>query len=101
MNDSEQPATLYTWRVNVQGVVQGVFYRANTRDEALKLDVTGWVRNEPDGGVSAVLQHVDDTVLSRLVAWMRHGPPGARVTELALDKLESAPRYDRFEIRRW
>ena len=54
-----------------------------------------------DGSVSAMLQHADEAVLSRLVVWMRQGPPGARVTELVLNKVESAQRYDRFEIRRW
>ncbi|HOX00484.1 MAG TPA: acylphosphatase, partial [Deltaproteobacteria bacterium] len=42
--------------LKIQGIVQGVWYRAGTRDEADRLGVSGWVRNAPDGSVEAFVQ---------------------------------------------
>jgi acylphosphatase len=67
--------------VVVTGAVQGVFFRATMRDEARDLDVSGWVRNEPDGSVAAHLEGSADSV-SALVEWCRHGPSGAEVDQV-------------------
>lgn len=72
-------------RVVVRGHVQGVWYRNTCRREALELGVDGWVRNREDGAVEAVLAGPSDAV-DALVAWMREGPPHARV-----DRLEAEP----------
>jgi len=68
-------------RVIVQGSVQGVFFRAETRDRARSLGLAGWVRNAPDGAVEAVFEGEDDRVES-MVEWCRRGPAGARVEEV-------------------
>jgi acylphosphatase len=65
-------------RVVVQGHVQGVFFRETTRRRALAEGISGWVRNQPDGTVEAVLEGERDAV-ERLVAFLRDGPRGARV----------------------
>lgn len=65
-------------RVIVGGVVQGVFFRASTRDMAAGLDVDGWVRNRPDGRVEAVFEG-DPEAVRQAVAWMRQGPSRAVV----------------------
>jgi acylphosphatase len=65
-------------RVLVQGRVQGVFFRETARRRALAEGVTGWVQNQPDGSVEAVLEGERDAV-ERLVAFLREGPRGARV----------------------
>jgi acylphosphatase len=65
-------------RVVVQGRVQGVFFRETTRRRALAEGITGWVHNQPDGSVEAVLEGERDAV-ERLVAFLREGPRGARV----------------------
>jgi acylphosphatase len=65
-------------RVVVQGHVQGVFFRETTRRRALAEGIAGWVRNQPDGTVEAVLEGERDAV-ERLVAFLREGPRGARV----------------------
>jgi len=90
---------LFSWEVRVSGRVQGVFYRVFTRDTAQSLGVGGWVRNEPGGGVSALLQHRDEAVLKQMVAAMRQGPPGARVDGCLVRELEQADAYTTFEIR--
>ena len=68
-------------KVIVQGSVQGVFFRAETRDRARSLGLAGWVRNVPDGTVEAVFEGADERVES-MVDWCRRGPGGARVEEV-------------------
>ncbi|MDI6901897.1 MAG: acylphosphatase [Anaerosomatales bacterium] len=68
-------------RVSVSGVVQGVFFRASTRDMAVRLGLAGWVRNTTDGGVEAVFEGEPDAV-EQAVAWMRHGPERAVVERI-------------------
>jgi len=68
-------------RVYVSGRVQGVFFRSEMEDEAMKHGVCGWVRNLPDGRVEAVFEGEQDKV-DRLVEFCRRGPPGARVTKV-------------------
>ena len=63
----------------VNGRVQGVFFRSETRDEAKKRGVNGWVRNLPDGRVEAVFEGEEEPV-RELVDFCKRGPMGARVT---------------------
>jgi acylphosphatase len=67
--------------VVVTGRVQGVFYRAAMREQAERLEVTGWVRNEPDGTVTAHLEGSPGAV-SELLEWCETGPPAAEVNEV-------------------
>ncbi|MBE0475922.1 MAG: acylphosphatase [Coriobacteriia bacterium] len=76
-------------RVLVDGVVQGVFFRAETRRAAAGLGVDGWVRNLPDGRVEAVFEG-DPEAVRRAVRWAHAGPPRAVVerVEVAWEKPE-------------
>jgi acylphosphatase len=65
-------------RVVVRGRVQGVFFRAATREAAIAAGIGGWVRNRADGAVEAVFEGTPDAV-ERLVAFARDGPPHAQV----------------------
>ena len=65
-------------RVLVRGGVQGVFFRAETRDRARSLGDDGWVRNTSEGAVEAVFEGGDEQVES-MVEWYRRGPAGAQV----------------------
>jgi len=96
----QAPRELHTWEVRVSGIVQGVNYRYFTQQEARARGVAGWVRNEPDGGVLAVIQHSESGVLSDLVVRMKHGPPHAAVDDCTIAPLSSAQRFRGFEIRR-
>jgi acylphosphatase len=84
-------------RVRVTGRVQGVFFRAWTRDEARSLGLCGWVRNTDEGDVEAHLEG-DEAQVDELIRRMRHGPHHARVIGV---QVEDAPeeRLDRFEVR--
>lgn len=85
--------------VRVSGRVQGVFYRASTRDRARELGVSGWVRNLADGSVQFVAQG-DTEAVAALVDWARRGPPGARVDELDQRPVAEDPALAGFEVRR-
>ena len=76
--------TLARARVVVTGRVQGVFFRAETRDRAASLSLTGWVRNNPDGSVEAVFEGDPERVES-VVEWMRRGPGLAEVEDVQVD----------------
>jgi acylphosphatase len=68
-----------TRRLVIRGRVQGVFYRESMRQEAARLGVTGWVRNQRDGTVEAVVQGTPAAV-EAILAWARRGPPDADVS---------------------
>lgn len=70
--------------VLISGRVQGVYFRLKTRNEAKKYDVTGWVRNLPDGRVEAVFEGEKDNV-NRLITFSKIGPPGAKVSDLSVE----------------
>ncbi len=70
-------------RVIVEGMVQGVGYRHFVRRAALRLGVSGWVRNRDDGSVEALVAGPPAEV-EMLLADMRRGPRGAMVTRLTL-----------------
>lgn len=76
-----------TLRFIVSGRVQGVGFRAGTRDKAQELGVRGYARNLTDGRVE-VLASGSDTALEDLALWLHHGPPMARVD--GLERLEAA-----------
>jgi acylphosphatase len=84
--------------VYISGRVQGVFFRAYTRDKATELGLRGWVRNLPDGRVEAVFEG-DKEKVEKMLRWCHEGSPYARVREVKLRW--EAPREERgpFEIR--
>ena len=70
-------------QARVSGRVQGVSFRWYTEEQARRLGVTGWVRNEPDGSVAAHAEGEAEAV-EALVAWCRRGPIGSRVRDVAV-----------------
>ena len=84
--------------VRVTGRVQGVFYRAWTRDEAKRGGVNGWVRNCPDGSVEAHLEG-DEAAINWLVDLIGDGPPSARVAKVSVRDAE-VEGVKTFEVRR-
>ncbi len=67
--------------VHISGRVQGVSFRVWTRMEAQKLGLSGWVRNEPDGTVTALIAGRGAAVSSMLERFWQ-GPPGASVSSV-------------------
>ena len=83
--------------VRVQGWVQGVGFRFYAQREAGRLGVLGWVRNEPDGTVAGHFEGEPEAV-DALVDWCRQGPPGARVTNVAVREGADSGA-SRFDVR--
>jgi acylphosphatase len=71
----------------VTGEVQGVGYRASAAQEATRLGLVGWVRNETDGAVRAHLEG-DAGAVEEMVRWCHDGPPHARVSRVDVDDAE-------------
>jgi len=84
--------------VFVSGTVQGVYFRATTRDEAGDRDVEGWVRNLPDGRVEAVFEGPREDV-EEMVEFCHEGSPGARVEDVEVT-YEKPDGEEGFRIRR-
>jgi acylphosphatase len=80
--------------VVVRGRVQGVFFRAQTRDRARSLGLTGWVRNNADGTVEAVFEGDRERVES-MVEWSRKGPSHAQVenVEVTWEEPQDEPEF--------
>ena len=84
--------------VFVSGRVQGVFYRASTRDKAREEGVDGWVKNLDDGRVEAVFEGPREAV-ETMVEWCHTGSRAASVE--AVDRTTEEPRgIEGFKIRR-
>ena len=81
------------------GIVQGVYFRANTRREALRLGLQGWVRNLPDGTVEAWVEG-EGAAVSSLVEFCRTRIPAAHVEMVNLEEAEPTGHYRSFEIER-
>mgnify|MGYP006268650311 CR=1 FL=1 len=84
--------------VIVSGRVQGVWYRGATRRFAEAAGVRGWVRNLPDRRVEAVLQG-NRAAVEKVIDFMREGPPGAAVTDVAISFRSPTEGYRGFDIR--
>ena len=81
-----------TQQIRVRGRVQGVGFREALRAEAMRLGVSGWVRNRADGSVEALLQG-DDAAVDRLIGWAHRGPPLAQVHTVDVSAAE--PGHER------
>jgi acylphosphatase len=68
----------------IKGRVQGVWFRATTQEQALAQQVTGWVKNTPDGNVEAVFEGEAEDV-DRVLQWCHQGPAGAIVQDVEVE----------------
>lgn len=84
-------------RYIISGLVQGVFYRASTREQALSLGLKGWVKNLRDGRVEAVACG-DMEQLARFESWLQMGPPMAQVNNVDIHDLPHEI-FEEFSVR--
>ena len=80
-------------RCHISGRVQGVFYRASTRQKAIELGCTGYARNLPDGRVEVLAVGAPEPVQS-LIDWLWIGPPAADVKSVDVEELHPAQFED-------
>jgi acylphosphatase len=84
--------------VRIEGRVQGVFFRASTRDKARRAGVRGWVRNCRDGSVEAVFEGPRKAVVE-VLAWCYRGSDAAMVENVDVDYEEPTGEFDSFRVR--
>ncbi len=83
-------------KMKITGVVQGVFFRANTLDKAKELGLCGWVKNCPDSAVEIFAEGPDEA-LTELTNWCHHGPDTAEVDGVEIKEVSEQGLKD-FEI---
>jgi acylphosphatase len=98
MSESNDGSERVRAHVFVTGRVQGVFYRASTREAARERDVDGWIRNLEDGRVEAVFEGPEAAV-EAVCAWCKTGSRAANVSSVEVT-MESPEGIDGFRIRR-
>lgn len=84
--------------VLVEGRVQGVFFRASTRDVARAVGCTGWITNRHDARVELEVQGSADAV-ERVIAFCRTGPGQANVTHVEVSYIEPVDDETGFAVR--
>ena len=88
---------LAAFRAIAQGRVQGVYYRAFALRNATQLNLTGYTRNLPDRTVE-ICAEGERAQLEKLIEYLKAGPPGARVDDLALTWSEYTGKYSDFSV---
>ncbi len=82
----------------IKGIVQGVFYRAFTRDMATHLGLKGWVRNLPNGDVEALFEG-DKAEVEQAIRQCYIGPPGSRVDDIDVEWNDYRGDLKVFQVR--
>ncbi len=85
------------YHVIIHGRVQGVMFRHNAGKIADRLNITGWVRNNPDGTVEAVFEGNEDS-LEKIISWCRKGPIGARIDKVNIKEESYRGEFEAFHI---
>ena len=83
----------------IEGRVQGVGYRANTRRYANQLGLIGWVRNLRDGRVEIIVEG-NEEMIDRLIQWCYRGPASAYVSKVNVEKSMPTREFRDFKIKR-
>lgn len=87
------------FEARIAGRIQGVWFRGWAREEARRLGLTGWVRNEADGSVTALFVGRAEAVATML-ALCGDGPPLARVDRVDAMPVTPAPVLSEFRVER-
>ena len=83
--------------VTVKGMVQGVNFRRYTQQTAMRFNVSGWVKNLPNGSVAGCFEGEERDVAA-LIDWCRQGPGSARVSGVEVEAGEFTGEFDGFHI---
>jgi acylphosphatase len=83
-------------RCYVSGKVQGVWYRATSKEQAEKLGISGWAKNLPDGRVE-IFACGESQQLDTLFQWLHQGPPLAKVEQCTREDL-AWHHYEGFDV---
>jgi len=81
--------------VVISGQVQGVWFRASTKQKAEELGLTGWVKNTNNGYVEAVFEG-EEEIVKKMINWCHVGPPMAKVDNIVVKKQQTIGFKDFF-----
>jgi len=84
-------------RAMITGRVQGVFFRAKTKQEADRIGVKGWVKNQSDGSVEALFEG-DPEKVSQIIEWCKKGPALSRVDQVHVETETNLLDFKMFDI---
>ncbi len=82
----------------IHGLVQGVYFRQFTWQEARRLGLVGWVANQPDGTVRVVAEGPEEA-LRQLLAFLHRGSPSARVERVESVWTDARGAFTDFRVR--
>lgn len=82
--------------IKISGRVQGIFFRATAKEEAEKLGIKGFARNEPDGTVYMEVEGEKDN-LDKFISWCHQGPTLARVDKIDVIE-DSIKKFTGFSV---
>ncbi|MBU2589860.1 MAG: acylphosphatase [Nanoarchaeota archaeon] len=85
-------------RIIISGDVQGVYFRANIKENAVMLDLNGFVRNLSDGSVEAVFEG-EESDIEEIIDYCKEGPRGAKVLDVDVEEEEFEDEFEDFEVR--
>ena len=85
-------------RMIIQGIVQGVFFRANAKKAAEMLGLKGYARNMADGSVQIVAEGPEQKI-KELIEFCKKGPRAARVDKVDVHIEEASNEFDNFKVR--
>jgi acylphosphatase len=88
-----------TVHIKIGGKVQGVFFRASTKEKADELKIRGWVKNISDGNVEIVATGSDESIRD-FINWCHKGPRGALVSDIKITEEAEEIKFERFLIAR-
>ena len=80
----------------ISGLVQGVFFRANSQKKAQELDLVGWIKNTKDSRVETIIQG-DMAKVEEFIRWCQYDAPG-KVTKIKERKIPMDDRFESFDI---
>jgi acylphosphatase len=84
--------------VVISGRVQGVWFRASTKQKADQLGLKGWVKNTSDGKVEAVFEG-EESIVKEMIKWCHQGPPLGYVQNVEIKNQTVTNGYDDFSVK--
>lgn len=82
--------------IKVYGLVQGVFFRATAKEQAEKLNIKGFAKNEPDGSVYIETEGEKEN-LDKFIKWCNIGPNMAQVEKVTVEEAK-IKNFSEFEV---
>lgn len=84
-------------KIKIMGLVQGVFFRAFVRDNAVEMGLKGFVRNKENRLVEVTVEG-DEPKIKKLINYCRKGPTAAKVEDVKVEWFENEEEFKKFEI---